>query len=59
MKYNKLSKLIPNAIALAMGVASVVLLIMKQPQESIIPMLSIGVLCLGFVGITNLNKESK
>ena len=56
MSKEKLSILIPNAVALAMGVASVVLLILGKSQETVIPLLAIAVLSLAFVGINNMNK---
>ena len=57
MKNDELKTLIPSAIALAMGVASVVLMILKESsQETILTLLAIAVLCLGFVGVTNHNK---
>jgi hypothetical protein len=56
MKDIKLETLIPNAVALAMGVVSIVLTILKESQETIITLLAIAVLCLGFVGINNIDK---
>ena len=53
MRNDKLSKLIPNAVALAMGIAAIVLPILNQSQEAVIPLLAIGVLCLGFAGLKN------
>ncbi|MBR9701304.1 hypothetical protein GOV13_00090 [Candidatus Pacearchaeota archaeon] len=53
MSKENLTKLIPSAIALAMGVASFVLLILNESQDTIITLLAIAVLCLGFVGIIN------
>ena len=51
MKNNKLTMLIPSVIALAMGIVSIILLILKGSQETILTLLAIAVLCLGFVGV--------
>jgi len=50
----KLRKLIPSALALTMGIASILLLLLNKSPDTIIPLLAIGVACLGFVGINNL-----
>ena len=47
----KLATLIPSVIALTMGIVSIILQILKESQETIITLLAIAVLCLGFVGI--------
>jgi len=54
MVKNKLETLIPSAVALAMGVASIVLLILNGFQETIVTLLAIGVLCLAFLRIKEL-----
>ncbi len=56
MNRNKLKILIPNTIALAMGITSIILLTLKESQEIISTFLSIAVLCLAYVGISNVNK---
>ncbi len=54
MKKENLSSLVPNAVALALGVSSIVLLILNNSSNTVIPLLAISVVCLAFVG---LNKE--
>ncbi len=50
----KLSELVPSVIALAMGVVGIVLAVIGQPADAIVPLLAIGLLVLGFAG---LNKS--
>ncbi len=57
MNKNKLKILIPNAVALAMGATSIVLLTLKESQETVPILLSIAVFCLAYVGIKNMNKK--
>jgi hypothetical protein len=53
MQNNKLTTLIPSVIALCMGIVSIILLILNGSQETILILLAIAVLCLGFVGVNN------
>ena len=54
----KLETLIPSAIALCMGVVSIILIILKESQSTIILLLAIAVLCLGFIGLNNSDKNA-
>ena len=49
----KIINLVSNVIALAMGIVSIILTILKGSQETILILLAIAVLCLGFVGVNN------
>lgn len=52
-KKMKIINLVSNVIALAMGIVSIILTILKGSQETILILLAIAVLCLGFVGVNN------
>ena len=56
MKTNKLITFILSAVALGMGVASIVMLILKESQETVLNLLAIAVVCLAFVGISTKGK---
>jgi len=49
----KLTTLIPSAIALCMGIVSLILIILKGSQQTILILLAIAVACLGFIGVNN------
>ena len=56
MKKTNLYLLVPNAVALAMGVVSIILLILNQSQETVLMLGAIGVACLGFAGLQTSAK---
>lgn len=56
MKFDKLQNLIFNALALAMGVASIVLSVLGTSTDTIILLIAIGLTCLS---ISSLDKRNK
>jgi len=54
MKFNEMFDLIFKAVALAMGVASIILSILDKSTDSIVLLLAIGLTCLA---ISLLDKE--
>jgi len=53
----ELSKIVPNAVALAMGVASIVLSVLDESQTTIGILLGFGIVVLAIAGMNSIETE--
>jgi len=53
----ELSKIVPNAVALAMGVASIVLSVLDESQTTIGILLAFGIAVLAIAGMNSIETE--